>query len=47
MKERREEEERMISMWKKANAFFFLRSFFSLLPSFFVSGFSQKKVVSR
>jgi len=27
-KEKREENERMISMWKKAKAFFFLRSFF-------------------
>jgi hypothetical protein len=32
-KEKRGKNERMISMWKKADAFFFLRSFFlPLLP---------------
>jgi hypothetical protein len=35
-KEKREENEEVISMWKKAMAFFFLGSFF-LSPSFFIS----------
>jgi hypothetical protein len=34
-KEKREENETMISMWKKANAFFFLGSFSFFSPSFY------------
>jgi hypothetical protein len=39
-KEKREENETMISMGKKANAFFFLSSFF--FPSFFPHDFHRK-----
>jgi len=42
-KEKREENETMISMGKKAKAFFFLRSFFLTLL-LLSSRFSQKKV---
>jgi hypothetical protein len=41
-KERREKNETMISMRKKANAFFFLRSHFLFL-SFFSHDFHRKK----
>jgi hypothetical protein len=41
-REKREEHERMISMWKKAKAFFFPGSFF-LFPLLLFSRFSQKK----
>jgi hypothetical protein len=34
-KEKREENETMISMWKKANAFFFPGSFSFFSPSFY------------
>jgi hypothetical protein len=40
-KEKREENERRISMWKKANAFFFPGSFFISL-SFFPHDFHRK-----
>jgi hypothetical protein len=39
-KEKRGENETMISMWKKANAFFFSGSFFS---SFFSHDFHRKR----
>jgi hypothetical protein len=42
MKEKREENERMISMWKKANAFFFPGSPF-LFSSFFSHDFHRKQ----
>jgi hypothetical protein len=41
-KEKRKENGGMISMWKKANAFFFPESFF-LSPLFLSSRFSQKR----
>jgi hypothetical protein len=41
-KEKREENETMTSMWKKANAFFFPGSHF-LFPSFFSHDFHRKK----
>jgi hypothetical protein len=41
-KEKREKNERMISMWKKAKAFFFPGSYF-LFPLLLFSRFSQKK----
>jgi hypothetical protein len=43
-KESREENERMISMWKKANAFSFLGSFFLILP-FFPHDLHRKRTV--
>jgi hypothetical protein len=45
-KEKREENERMISMWKKAKAFFFPGSHF-LFPFLLSSRFSQKRRPER
>jgi hypothetical protein len=44
-KEKREENETMISMWKKANAFFFPGSFL-LYPLLLSSRFSQKTTMA-